>query len=203
MAQLPPDILRAIFIIVREEEGLGTLTKISQVCRLWWEVVEPVLLAHVVLDNDTLAKFTEYRTNASDQLKIVRSVTLHIQVIASLHPSEYDADTLELYKLHGSPKSRTLNQNIGRFSNLILPKLSSLKSFSIFIDAPALDEARQRIYHDIGFWLDISVLGHLLRSLPAYCTSLELETSGTDWSPDLSHIICVHPSGLFYPDFDT
>jgi hypothetical protein len=191
MPQLPPDILRAIFVVVREEEGLSTLTKISQVCRLWWEVVEPVLLAHVVLDNDTLAKFIEHHTDASDQLKIVRSVTLHIQVIASLHPSEYDADTFELYKLHGSPKSRTLNQNIGRFSNLILPKLSSLKSFSIFVGAPALDEARQRIYHDIGFWLDISVMGHLLRSLPAPCTSLELETSGTDWSsrPE-SHHLC-------------
>jgi hypothetical protein len=192
MAQLPPDILRAISIIVREEEGLGTLTKISQVCRLWWEVVEPVLLAHVVLDNVTLSKFIEHHTNASDQLKIVRSVTLHIQVIASLHPSEYNADTLESYKLHGSPKSRTLNQNIGRFSNSILPKLSSLESFSFFVDAPALDEARQRINpYDIGFWLDISVLGHLLRSLPASCSSLELETSGTDWSPrPESHHLC-------------
>jgi hypothetical protein len=192
MPQLPPEILRAIFIVIREEEGLSTLTKISQVCRLWWEVVEPVLSAHVVLDNDTLAKFTEHRTNASDKLKVVRSVTLHIQVIASLHPSEYDADTIELYTLYGSPKSRTLNQNIGRFSNLILPKLSSLRSFSIFVDAPALDEARQRINPwDIGFWLDIAVLGHLLRSLPASCSSLELETSGTDWSPRAeSHHLC-------------
>jgi hypothetical protein len=192
MPQLPPEILNAIFIAVREDQGLSTLTKISQVCRLWWEVVEPVLLAHVVLDNDTLAKFTEHRTNASDQLKIVRSVTLHIQAITSSHPSEYDEDTLELYRLHGSPKSRTLNQNIGRFSNLILPKLSSLKSFSIFVDAPALDEARQRIDpYEIGFWLDISLLGHLLRCLPASCTSLELETSGLDWSPrPVSHHLC-------------
>jgi hypothetical protein len=192
MPRLPPDILRAIFIVVREEEGLGTLTNISQVCRLWWEVVEPILLAHVVLDNVTLQKFIENYTNATDKLKIVRSVTLHIQVISSLPLSEYDADTLELYKQHGSPKSRTLNQNIGQFSNRILPKLSSLGSFSVFVDAPALDEARQRINpYDIGFWLDISLLGHLLRCLPASCTSLELETSGLDRSPrSVSHHLC-------------
>jgi hypothetical protein len=108
MPQLPPEILNAIFIAVREDQGLSTLTKISQVCRLWWEVVEPVLLAHVVLDNDTLAKFTEHRTNASDQLKIVRSVTLHIQVIAYVGIVQ----TAWLSQIaHSESKHRTIQQS--------------------------------------------------------------------------------------------
>jgi hypothetical protein len=192
MARLLPEILRTVFSMIREEQGLCVLTDLSSVCKAWRDIAQSVLWSHVVLDNDTLQKFIEKYTNAADKLKIVRSVTLHIQVISSLPPSEYDADTLELYKLHGSPKSRTLNQNIGQFSNSILPKLSSLESFSFFVDAPALDEARQRINPwDIGFWLDISVLGHLLRSLPTSCSSLELESSGTDWSPrPESHHLC-------------
>jgi hypothetical protein len=192
MARLLPEVLRTIFSTIREEQGLRPLTDLSSVCKAWRDVAHSVLWLHVVLDNDTLQKFIESNVNATDNLNGVRSVTLHVQVISSLTPSEYDANTLEIYKLHGAPNSRTLNQNIGQFSNLILPKLSSLESFSLFVDAPALDEARQRITRfDIGFWLNISVLGHLLRSLPASCTSLELDTSGTDWSPrPESHHLC-------------
>jgi hypothetical protein len=193
MTRILPEILRTIFTLVREERGLRALTDISAVCKTWRDVALPVLWSHVVLNNDTLQNFVENHANSTHQLSFVRSMTLHIQVITSLHPSEYDNDTFESYKLHGSPKSRTLNQNIEQFSNLILAKLMSLESFSLFVDAPALDEARQRINRfDIGFWLDMSVLGHLLRSLPASCTSLELETSGTDWSPrPESHHLCL------------
>jgi hypothetical protein len=192
MPQLLPEILRSIFTFVREEQGLRPLTDLSSVCKAWRDVAHSVLWSTVVLDNNTLQKFIESNVNATDKLNGVRSVTLHIQVISSLTTSEDDANTLELYKLHGSPSSRTLNQNIEQFSNSILPKLSSLESFSLFVGAPALDETRQRISRfDIGFWLNISVLGHLLRSLPASCTSLELDTSGTDWSPrPESHHVC-------------
>jgi hypothetical protein len=176
MPQLLPEIFRSIFTFVREEQGLRQLTDISSVCKTWRDIAQPVLWSHVVLDNDTVHRFIDSNVNATDTLNSVRSVTLHIQVISSSTPSEYNANTLELYKLHSSPSSRTLDQNIGQFSNLILPKLSTLESFSLFVDAPALGEARQRISRfDIGSWLNISVLGHLLRGIPASCTSLELE----------------------------
>jgi hypothetical protein len=192
MARLLPEILRTVFSMIREEQGLCVLTDLSSVCKAWRDVAQPVLWSHLVLDNNTLQDFVESHEDAIDNLRFVRSVTLHIQVITSLHPSEYDEVTLESYSLHGSPKTRDLHRNIGQFTNLILPKLSSLESFSFFVDAPEIDGACQRVNrHDIGFSLDAAVLGHLLRSLPASCTSLELETSGTDWSPrPESHHLC-------------
>jgi hypothetical protein len=185
MLHIPPEILRTISTLVREEQGLRVLTDLSSVCKVWRDVAQPVLWSHVILNNDTLQSFIENHENVTDKLKVVRSITLHIEVITLALPiSQYEAATLKSYEKHGSPKSQSLHQNIGQFSDLISPKLSSLESFSFFVDAPPVDEACQRINpYDIGFWLETAVLGRLLRSLPASCTSLELDTSGTDWSP--------------------
>jgi len=190
MLQIPPEILRTVFTLIREELGLRILVDLSSVCKAWRDIAQPVLWSHVVLNNNTLPDFIESHANATDKLKTVRSLTLHIQVITLTLPrSQYDSDTLESYESHGCPKSQTLHRSIERFSNLISPKLASLESFSFFVNAPSVDE--EVIPADDGFWLEPAILGRLLRSLPASCTSLELETSGTDWSPRLdSHHLC-------------
>jgi hypothetical protein len=193
MPQLLPEILRSTFTLIREEQGLRPLTDISCVCKAWRDIAQPVLWSHVVLNNDTLQNLVESDGNEPDKLNAVRSVTLHIQVIAlTSHRSQYDVDTLESYNLHGSPGTRSLHRSIEKFTNWISPKLTSLLSFSLFVDAPPTDEAGYRINHnDDGFWLETAILGRLLKSLPTSCTSLELDTSGTDWSPrPESHHLC-------------
>lgn len=193
MLQIPPEILRTIFTLIREEQGLRVLTDISSVCKAWRDSAQSVLWSHVVLDNDTLQSFINGHANTTDKLKVIRSVTLRIRVISLALPrSQYDVDTLEAYQLHGCPKSQILHRNIERFSNLISPKLTSLESFSFFVDAPPLNEAHQRINaDDDNFWLETAILGRLLESLPASCISLELDTGGTDWSPrPKSHHLC-------------
>jgi hypothetical protein len=193
MAQMLPENLRTIFTLLREEQGLRVLTDLSSVCRAWRDIAQPLMWSHVVLNTDTLDNFIKKHENATDKLASVRSVTLHIEVISLALPiSQYDVDTLESYRLHGSPKSQKLHRDIEKLSDLILPKLTSLQSLSFFVDAPPVDEARQRINpNDDGFWLNTAILGYMLRNIPASCTSLELDTSGTDWlqGPE-SHHLC-------------
>lgn len=193
MAQLLPEILRTIFILVREEQGLSALTRFSTVSKLWQEVADPVLWSHVVLNNDTLQSFSKNHKSASDKLKTVRSVTLHIQVVAFTYsPSE--TDRIEPLRLHGCPQTQILQQDIDQFSTFVLPRLEFLDSFSLFVHShkEELPEAENNLFVSwLGFRLQTEVLGRLLKSLPASCSSLELDTSGTDWSPEQeSHHLC-------------
>jgi len=186
MLQIPPEILRTTFTLVREQQGLRVLVDLSSVCKAWRDIAQPVLWSHVVLNNNTFPNFIDSHANATDKLKTVRSLTLHIQVITLTLP---DVDTLESSTSHGCAESQTLHRNIERFSDLISLKLTSLESLSFFVDAPLVNEEVNAA--DDGFWLEPAVLGRLLRSLPASCTSLELDTSGTDWSPrPQSHHLC-------------
>jgi hypothetical protein len=78
MARLLPEILRTVFSMIREEQGLCVLTDLSSVCKAWRDVAQPVLWSHLVLDNNTLQDFVESHEDAIDNLRFVRSVTLHI-----------------------------------------------------------------------------------------------------------------------------
>ncbi|KAK6007769.1 hypothetical protein QM012_004583 [Aureobasidium pullulans] len=193
MTHILPEVLRTLFTLIREQQGLRVLTHLASVCKAWRDVAQSVLWTHVVLNNDTLENFIKSSESVTDKLKAVRSVTLHIEIITLALPRpEYDIETLESYRSHGSPKTQTLQRNIGQFSCLISPKLTSLESFSLFVDEPPTTAGGHRVNpDDDGFWLEPEVLGSLLRSLPASCTSLELDTSGTDWSPKRgSHHLC-------------
>ncbi|CAD0109076.1 unnamed protein product [Aureobasidium uvarum] len=212
MAQLSTEILRTIFILIREEQGLRALIDLSSVCRAWRDVAQPVLWSHVVLTNDTLEAFVDNYKDASERLETVRSVTFQVEVITLTLP-HFDPDAFALYRLHGFPQNQTLLKAIDRFSTLILPKLTSLDFLSLFVDDPPIIPFQERhrvenagVQLRIGFRLQTEVLGFLLRNLPASCTSLELDTGSTDWSPgDESHhlcsdiCICLIPRDKTYP----
>ncbi|THY76276.1 hypothetical protein D6C86_05220 [Aureobasidium pullulans] len=194
MVHILPDVLSTIFSLVREEQSLHALSELSTVCRLWRDIAQPVLWSHLVLTADGLQLLVENVGRASDKLKMVRSVTLHIEVITSTSVttlrSQYDPDMWESDRLYGFPQTRALQQIIDRFTITILPKLVSLASFSVFVTSPSASED-DHTPNSIGFRLQTEVLGRLLRALPASCESLELDTGGTDWSPGrVSHHLC-------------
>lgn len=185
MVSLLPELLRTIFTLVREEQGLRVLKNLSLVCKAWRDVAQPVLWSHVVLDNRTLHAFID-QGHKSGRLEAVRSVTLHIKFITL--PFPHDSQAFALYRLHGFPQTRILQEDISHFSTSVLPKLTSLSSFSLFLDDVQTAQRRQL---RVGFRLQTEVLGTLLKNLPASCTSLELDTGGTDWSPGReSHHLC-------------
>jgi hypothetical protein len=180
MPHLPADILTGIFIIVREESGLGILAHISKVCKLWREVVEPVLMAHVVLRNDTLSNFIDYHGEASQRLSMIKSLTLRIQVLSATS-LQRDRRLYESYRLHGYTQTQSLERTLNRFIALTFPQFVSLNCLSVFVDTPSKLVPTPYL---IGFRLQPGILVRLLRALPAACTSLELDTACYDWSPE-------------------
>lgn len=165
---------------MREEEGLGMVTKVAPVCKLWHEIAQPVLMAHVVLYNDTLTKFMDNHADMPSRLRTIRSLTLHIQVLPST-TAQRERNLQESYRLHGYTQTQTLERNLKRFISSTLPQLTSLTCVSVFVD-PTLH--RGSLAEIAGFRLRPEILGCLLRALPRSCTSLELDTDGHDWSPD-------------------
>ncbi|KAG2162290.1 hypothetical protein VTO58DRAFT_106232 [Aureobasidium pullulans] len=189
MTHLLPEILRTVFTLVREEYGLDVLKNISSVCKLWREIAQPVLWSHLVLSNDTIQKFTQIHEDPSDRLELVRSATLQIEVITSTFP-ENDPNLQEFYRLHGFPRTHDLHQGLNGFITSILPNLKALISLSVFVSHPSWTKD-DTSWYPTGFRLQTEVLGQLLRSLPASCRDLELDTGGCDWSSAVeSHHLC-------------
>lgn len=180
-AHLIPKILHTIFHQIREQQGPKGLFSSLQVCKHWKDIANQVLYTNLVLRNDDLAPFNDSCIENAELLSATRSLTLHIQ--ATLHPKQIeDRALLESYRKNGFPQTKALETQLLRLGEHVLPRISGLTKFSLFVSVPKVVERHDLDF--IGFRIDNKILRVLLQALPQSCVNLEVDTDMSDWSPD-------------------
>ena len=203
--RLSSELMIMIIDLACEGESTAVYIPILSVCRRWREITTPVLWASIACSTDDASVIASSLACASDlAIEILRALTLNLHV-NTRWPTKLEEQSMRPPDSAGDPDQPCwlllanvwhqqwpkLLKSIADLAGVISSRrFSKLDTFSFRLTRKTPTGSDQQ--NDAGRLLSIpcSLVGDLLRSLPASVRNLEIDTGGLDASSGGPEHLC-------------
>ena len=157
---LPIEIIEDIFLHVKAAANAAALARCVLCCKVWRDIVQPILCSHVVITCSNIEPFVNsFRTVYSPMTESVTTTMIPV----------YPANLTVLWKTAGLEKEK-LRALLGQTSG-ILPSMVNIRTFSLTVSSGTIPPFR----------IPGSTVASIVQSLPEKCANLELVIQGLDY----------------------
>lgn len=180
LKELPQELLFVILKQVRNMSSSSSFLSCLLTCRRWCDLGRRLLYNFISLRNSNLEAFLIRFSPANCFL--VKSLTIRIDPVSpKLNSAGKYEETTERLNRNGSSESRALWGRLERLAAMI-SKMNTLSAFSFFMAS--------NLSTFPGFWIPSSIIASMIENLSNKCVSLEIDTSGREFSRLRSVHLC-------------
>lgn len=176
---LPNEILLNIFQRLRSDVTSRSFIDSLLVCSRCHEIGTKILWQDIVLTNDTIDRFVKHASSLP-KCPPVRSLTVRL-LFTRPTEEELSADIEHLLfkRSMTNPRMGVSDQLADQLADLIKEHFHSLSTFSIVIKRNPFEPNTRRCLEP-ECCVSSNLIDKLLRALPPFCTSVEIDTGGLD-----------------------